>query len=293
MRLPRKLKWLGALVLASAVVVFFSAFSLNSTDEADILEKRVELVIRKIGHDLLLQSGDMTSRIMPVKKLGASTFQLEFGVNFSFKSDSLVDIVNRSLAKANLPIGHIVQVFDCVTSEMIYGFEVLSESATIDPCLGRVQPSGCYTIRVTFTKPLKSSAIEPPLYLGIVILLGMVTIVLWPRLTSAKIKVDAAVRRRCIVLGNLEVDEQSGMVKNGRTFIQLSNKESSLLKVLAENVNRLVDRDYLQNEIWKKEGVITGRSLDMFISKLRKKLGSDSGVKIVNVRGRGYRFENF
>jgi DNA-binding response OmpR family regulator len=56
-------------------------------------------------------------------------------------------------------------------------------------------------------------------------------------------------------------------------------------------MNRLVDREHLQNEIWTSEGVITSRSLDMFVSKLRKKLSDDTSIRIVNIHGRGYKLE--
>jgi DNA-binding response OmpR family regulator len=44
-------------------------------------------------------------------------------------------------------------------------------------------------------------------------------------------------------------------------------------------------------EIWINEGVITGRSLDMFVSKLRKKLSGDPALRITNVHGKGYKLE--
>lgn len=47
----------------------------------------------------------------------------------------------------------------------------------------------------------------------------------------------------------------------------------------------------VMQEVWINEGVITGRSLDMFVSKLRKKLGSDPDLRISNVHGKGYKLE--
>ena len=55
--------------------------------------------------------------------------------------------------------------------------------------------------------------------------------------------------------------------------------------------NEAVERSRLQKEIWEDEGVIVGRSLDMFISKLRKKLEFDPNIKIVVIRGKGYKLE--
>jgi DNA-binding response OmpR family regulator len=103
--------------------------------------------------------------------------------------------------------------------------------------------------------------------------------------TSSETK-DAITR-----LGRFEFYEASGYLKYADNLVPLSRKESKLLKILDVKANRLVDRDHLQNEIWKSEGVITGRSLDMFVSKLRKKMSDDPSVKIVNVHGRGYKLE--
>jgi DNA-binding response OmpR family regulator len=55
--------------------------------------------------------------------------------------------------------------------------------------------------------------------------------------------------------------------------------------------NEVIERSRLQKEIWEDEGVIVGRSLDMFISKLRKKLEPDPNISIVVIRGKGYKLE--
>jgi DNA-binding response OmpR family regulator len=71
----------------------------------------------------------------------------------------------------------------------------------------------------------------------------------------------------------------------------LTGTETRLLLILAASPNQTIQRSRLQKEIWEDEGVIVGRSLDMFISKLRKKLELEPDTKIVVVRGKGYRLE--
>lgn len=73
--------------------------------------------------------------------------------------------------------------------------------------------------------------------------------------------------------------------------IDLTATESRVLRIFAMSPNMAIERNRIQKEIWEDEGVIVGRSLDMFISKLRKKLEMDEGVKIVVIRGIGYRLE--
>lgn len=71
----------------------------------------------------------------------------------------------------------------------------------------------------------------------------------------------------------------------------LTDKECKVLELLHENFGELIPRETLMQKIWIDEGVITGRSLDMFISKLRKKLSQDPELKITNVHGKGYKLE--
>ena len=73
--------------------------------------------------------------------------------------------------------------------------------------------------------------------------------------------------------------------------ITLTSKECELIDILSRNQNQVVKRDQLVKEIWEDKGVFVGRSLDAFISKIRKKLRDDHSVKIVNVHGVGYKLE--
>ena len=73
--------------------------------------------------------------------------------------------------------------------------------------------------------------------------------------------------------------------------IDLTGTETRLLLIFAQSPNETIERSRLQKELWEDEGVIVGRSLDMFISKLRKKLELDPNIKIVVVRAKGYKLE--
>jgi DNA-binding response OmpR family regulator len=77
----------------------------------------------------------------------------------------------------------------------------------------------------------------------------------------------------------------------GEEIISLTDKECRILTLLNRNIGQLTLREELIQEVWTDEGVITGRSLDMFISKLRKKLSGDPDLRITNIHGKGYRLE--
>jgi len=75
---------------------------------------------------------------------------------------------------------------------------------------------------------------------------------------------------------------------NGTEHI-LSPKESALLQMLCENKNDLLPRDQALKRIWGSDTYFNGRSMDVYIAKLRKYLKADDNVSIVNVHGSGFR----
>ena len=77
----------------------------------------------------------------------------------------------------------------------------------------------------------------------------------------------------------------------GSEVISLTDKEYKVLELLHKNFGELIPRETLMQEVWINEGVITCRSLDMFVSKLRKKLSRDPDLRITNIHGKGYRLE--
>ncbi|MNT07060.1 Phosphate regulon transcriptional regulatory protein PhoB [compost metagenome] len=94
-----------------------------------------------------------------------------------------------------------------------------------------------------------------------------------------------------ITLGAALFDTKNRKLMVNEQAIDLTGTETRLLLIFALSPNQIIERSRLQKEIWEDEGVIVGRSLDMFISKLRKKLEFDPNIKIVVIRGKGYRLE--
>jgi len=102
--------------------------------------------------------------------------------------------------------------------------------------------------------------------------------------------VTSAVLSAVIFVGGFKIHSDKQYLEYNTEQIQLSEKESKLLYILASRPNILIERSVLQ-KVWEDEGVIVDRSLDMFISKLRKKLQGDSAVRLVNIHGKGYKLE--
>ena len=77
------------------------------------------------------------------------------------------------------------------------------------------------------------------------------------------------------------------------TFETLTHREAQLLFYLFENKNEVLDRSFILNKLWGSDDFFNARSMDVFISKLRKKLQKDSNVQIINIRGYGYKLISY
>lgn len=70
---------------------------------------------------------------------------------------------------------------------------------------------------------------------------------------------------------------------------KLTTKENNLLKILSENKNELVERNYVLKQVWGDDSIFNARSMDVYITKLRKYLQNDASVKIINVHSKGFK----
>lgn len=272
--------------------IFLFAFVLNRIPaKEEFNETRAKLVIRMVGHQLLLRAGDSTSRILPVKQIGKGQFQLEFQHEFSFQPDTLVKIIMQNLAANHLPVSYLVSVLDCDTREVVYGFEINPRLNDLVSCKGRTQPSGCYIIQIIFSD-YEAAAKPYPVwygYIAAVITLSLLAFVGY-RYRQEKRKVRPVNLQNAIALGQYLFVSDQRILTYGAEQIELSDKECRLLELFAASPNQLIERDRLL-KVWEDDGIITARSLDVFVSKLRKKLKRDPSLQITNVYGKGYKLE--
>ena len=279
-----KTKYIIALLL---LVLISLAFFVNNTSDFDI--SRREVLLRRIGHEILLQSGDSTSRVLPIKKIAENEYQISFEKEFSFVTDSLVNTTQRLLAKDYHITDYVVNVINCDNSSVAYGYAISkNKKEDILACVGRKQPIACYKINIKF-KPSDVVTANYRYYLvglAFLLLIGFIFWKLKPKKQLSKID-----NNNLFTFGSVVFDAQKRQLEINEKTIDLTATETRLLLIFASSPNETIERSRLQKEIWEDEGVIVGRSLDMFISKLRKKLELDPNINIVVVRGKGYKLE--
>jgi hypothetical protein len=285
---------LVAVIMATAVVLSAGALFVTKDDRSRFLEQRAQLVMRDIGHRILLHSGDSTSRVLPVKQIAPANFQISFQSEFNFVPDTLIKVIHARLIAAQLPLNYIVNVFDCVNNQIVYGYERMRTTEEMIQCEGRTQTRGCYIIQITFTDWKGPAGSSNTHYLFALALAGIagLTFIGSKYIRTPKTQLPVAVANHTVVMvGKYSFDFNRRVLLNGSESVALSEKESRLLQLLAASPNEALSRDFLLKEIWENEGVFVGRSLDVFVSKLRKKLQNDPAVRIISIHGKGYKLE--
>lgn len=91
-------------------------------------------------------------------------------------------------------------------------------------------------------------------------------------------------------LGNYFFDSENYLVYNNTEKISLTQRESDLLKFFIDNKNKVLKREEILKALWGEDDYFMGRSLDVFISRLRKILANENGISIENLHGIGFKF---
>jgi len=90
-------------------------------------------------------------------------------------------------------------------------------------------------------------------------------------------------------IGLYTFDTRKQILTHEEEEVKLTTKESELLRLLATNGNKILERNYALKAIWIDDNYFNARSMDVYITKLRKHLKDDPNVEIINVHGKGYK----
>ncbi len=101
---------------------------------------------------------------------------------------------------------------------------------------------------------------------------------------------NSALEKKTYALGNYTFDPNNFMVFNEKEKISLTQRESELLKFFIEHQNQVLKREVILKSLWGDDDYFMGRSLDVFISRLRKIFANEEGIAIENLHGIGFKF---
>jgi len=90
-------------------------------------------------------------------------------------------------------------------------------------------------------------------------------------------------------LGEILFDSNKQSLTKNDKEVKLTTKESELLRMLCENKGEVLERNYALKAIWQDDNYFNARSMDVYITKLRKHLKEEESVQILNIHGRGFK----
>ncbi len=102
-------------------------------------------------------------------------------------------------------------------------------------------------------------------------------------------KQDTMWENKTFQIGQYFFDVQNQFLKKGNKKKKLTTKESELLKLLCNNMNKVLERNFTLRTIWIDDTYFNARSMDVYITKLRKYLKDDPSIQIINVHGKGFK----
>ncbi|MBI1286477.1 MAG: DNA-binding response regulator [Flavobacteriales bacterium] len=283
--------------------LFFYTVCVHSAPQED---KHTEVSLRMIGHQVLLSVGDSTSRVLPIEKDGQS-YRIRFETDFGFNPDELATIVDSVANATQLARSYNVAFQTCHSNETVHMYEVgVKPEENVLACRSRDQPVGCYELVFTILDAPAEIEVQPTtsetlseyassdyrevhklLILLVVVLLILLAIVAF--LLKRTRRDEREFDPNEIQIGSYVFNPMRMELKLQGDSIELTSKESDLLQLLCNSANNTVDRETILKTVWGDDGDYVGRTLDVFISKLRKKLEADPNVKIANIRGVGYK----
>jgi len=282
-------KTIYSFVGLSILVLLTWVFS-TSEEKNDDFSEVVKISLREIGNQLLLSNQDSTSLILPVLQIDNSKFEIIFQNHLSILPNDLVSFVKSSIEKSELSENYRVEVIQCQDNEVGYSYEMSKNiENTIIPCAGRILPINCYTIQIQFLdNTLNLLNKQAFLYILVFVIFLIVQFILYRR----KSKIETSDKNEDYKsIGSFHFYPDQNKLVKAATEISLSKKECELLEIFISNPNQIIKREDLTKKVWEDNGVFVGRSLDTYISKLRKKLKEDKSIKLTNIHGVGYKLE--
>lgn len=273
----------------------FFLFPIVVCSAETVNDQHIQVALRKMGDEILLSVGDSYSRVLPITQEGKK-YKIQFENEFQFNGDDLIVVVQKIVEETQIAKSYFLEVNTCDSNFTVYSFEnrPLNEESMF-PCKTRLQEKKCYNIFFTIVEPGNPTIIKGEnntntsnsyyavVFALLIIVIGLVVF-------FYKRKSTKNVESNFITIGQYQFNQHEMKLYYQAQPIELSGKEVELLLLLYTNKNKVVEREQILKQVWGNEGDYVGRTLDVFVSKLRKKFKDDPNIKIINIRGVGYRF---
>ncbi len=286
--------------IKALLIIGISFSSCLKIEEIPSKEERVNLALRQIGDKLYRYCGDASTNIPPVETKSDIEFQLELDNGVEY--DVLPEIMEKTFSDFGIDDQYIVSILDCEDQQILLGYNTVAMDSDFIACGGRQKKDGCNILNVKLYKSTAESRSSIPWLYMLLGGLGLLFLVLKSRtkkqttISEEKDVVEQSPETEALdssifKIGNSIFNSKLLTINHADETKSLTYRESKLLTYFVNNKNEVLKREDIQSHVWEEEGVIVGRSLDVFISRLRKIIKSDTSLSIKNIHGVGYRLE--
>ena len=292
-----RLRWITFGIAGLFALCSVLLFAVNTSTTQKTNPEKINLALRRTAHLLMSEAGDKKSNIPLVEHPTSNIWlvRMEHSVHY----DSLPKFLQASFQVHNIDENYDVSLLRCFDGEIFLGYNNvdLLENG-VQPCQGRDQKEDCYTLQVTFPAiPAPNNYL--PTLIGAFLLLSIVTWILYrwakkplpstPHSDAPEENLEAEGMWQSLSISKINTNNQVLVV--GAHSNKITYREGKLLQLFFSHPNALLERKYILQHVWEDEGILVGRSLDVFVSRLRKLLQDDPGLRIVAVHGVGYKLE--
>jgi DNA-binding winged helix-turn-helix (wHTH) protein len=265
-----------------------------ANSDAVRFSENVNLSLRRTADMLLRANGDSVSQIPPVQQVDANTFSVAMSRMFDY--DKLPETLQQSFDAYHIDRPYTVTVRDCKTGQIKLGYQFLDlKQPGGVSCGGRTRQEGCYTLQIRFdpAAPKTQTVGNSWLVMSVAGSLAALGFIAWNRSRhkNRPQKESQQTPGFRLAFGKSWLDTGNQTLFNSENTHSLTFREAKLLALFARNINQVLERDAILKSVWEDEGVTVGRSVDVFVSRLRKMLAADPQVKITAIHGVGYKME--
>lgn len=234
----------------------------------------------------LYEAGDTISEKVVVEKKSANYFFVQTNTAATYKT---VDtLIQKAFSARNIDMDYEIGIYNAEDDTLIHVTQIKSSG-----------PEPLRDLKIEADGIQKNFAVMFPTRTNFLIgqsdmwpfLVVLILLIAWftQWVSNFNNSKSAPQNSNEIKLGNSCLDFHNQYLTVDKATFHLTYKENKILKLFFENPNQVIEREVFLERVWEKDGFFVARSMDVFISKVRKYLSMDRAIKIENLRSIGYR----
>mgnify|MGYP001170446156 CR=1 FL=1 len=234
----------------------------------------------------LFAAADTMSENISVEKRSANYYFVNS--NASVTNETVDTLIRKELAARNIQLDYEIGIYNAEDDSLIHVTTVKS-TANIIPEYATIEADAVQKNFAVMFPSRNNFLLGQSDFMAFALLI--IALMIWFGYQYYQIKAGETknINNHLLKVANCSLDVHNQQLTIGQSNYQLTYKENQILKLFFENPNQVIERKVFLENVWEQDGFFVARSMDVFISKIRKYLKEDGKVKIENLRSIGYK----